>query len=123
MTCGKSTRTPNIAKRAFTARRRPLQARVLCRKAWLEAIAVRGPLARRGMSEGGRAFSGRVNSLWVMAKASWPPIPLIAFLLFVLSRSHRGLVRDAYIYLGRALADLDPNGVGRDLMFVHDGQF
>lgn len=25
--------------------------------------------------------------------------------------------------MGRALADLDPNGVGRDLMFVHDGQF
>jgi hypothetical protein len=75
------------------------------------------------MSEGRRAFSGRVNSLWVMVKASWPPIPLIAFLVFVLSRSHRGIVRDAYIYLGRALADLDPNGVGRDLMFVHDGQF
>jgi hypothetical protein len=86
-------------------------------------MAVRGLLARRGMSEGGRAFSGRVNSLWVMVKASWPPIPLIAFLVFVLSRSHRDLVRDAYIYLGRALADLDPNGVGRDLMFVHDGQF
>ena len=25
--------------------------------------------------------------------------------------------------MSRALADLDPNGVGRDLMFVHDGQF
>ena len=25
--------------------------------------------------------------------------------------------------MGRALADLDPAGVGRDLMFVHDGQF
>ena len=25
--------------------------------------------------------------------------------------------------MGRALADLDPTGVGRDLMFVHDGQF
>jgi hypothetical protein len=80
-------------------------------------------LARRGASEGGRAFSGWLNSLRAMVKASWPPIPLIAFLVFVLSRSHRGIVQDTYIYLGRALADLDPNGVGRDLMFVHDGQF
>ena len=29
----------------------------------------------------------------------------------------------SYLYMSRALADLDPNGVGRDLMFVHDGQF
>ncbi|MGH6819934.1 MAG: hypothetical protein ACREDU_03615, partial [Methylocella sp.] len=27
------------------------------------------------------------------------------------------------LYIGRAVADLDPSGVGRDLMFVHDGQF
>jgi len=51
------------------------------------------------------------------------PIPLIAFLVFVLSRPYLGIVQDAYLYMGRALADLDPNGVGRDLMFVHDGQF
>lgn len=25
--------------------------------------------------------------------------------------------------MGRVLADLDPNSVGRDFMFVHDGQF
>jgi hypothetical protein len=40
-----------------------------------------------------------------------------------LSRPYRGIIQDAHIYMGRALADLDPNGVGRDLMFVHDGQF
>lgn len=51
------------------------------------------------------------------------PIPLIVFLLFALSRPYAGIVQDAYIYMGRALADLDPNGIGRDLMFVHDGQF
>jgi hypothetical protein len=49
-------------------------------------------------------------------------VPLIVFLVFVLSRPYRGIVQDAHIYMGRALADLDPNGVGRDLMFVH-GQF
>lgn len=51
------------------------------------------------------------------------PIPLIVFLIFVLSRPYPGIVQDAYIYMGRAIADLDPNGVGRDLMFVYDGQF
>lgn len=49
--------------------------------------------------------------------------PLIAFSLFLLSRPYRGIIQDAHIYMGRALADLDPAGVGRDLMFVHDGQF
>jgi hypothetical protein len=33
-----------------------------------------------------------------------------------------GIVADAGVYIGRALADLDPDGVGRDLMFVNDGQ-
>jgi hypothetical protein len=112
-----------FAKRAFPARGRLLRARVLCQKEWHEAMAVQRLLARRGASEGGRASSVRLNSLWAMVKASWSPIPLIAFLVFVLSRSRRGIVQDTYIYLGRALADLDPNGVGRDLMFVHDGQF
>ncbi|HXW71339.1 MAG TPA: hypothetical protein VEK34_07865 [Methylocella sp.] len=49
--------------------------------------------------------------------------PLILFLIFLLSRPYNGIVQDAHIYMGRALADLDPDGVGRDLMFVHDGQF
>ncbi len=52
-----------------------------------------------------------------------PPGALIAFSVFLLSRPYRGIIQDAHIYMGRALADLDPNGVGRDLMFVHDGQF
>ena len=55
--------------------------------------------------------------------SGYSPAALIAFLVFVLSRPYRGIIQDAHIYMGRALADLDPNGVGRDLMFVHDGQF
>jgi hypothetical protein len=50
-------------------------------------------------------------------------IPLIALSVFLLSRPYLGIIHDGYIYIGRALADLDSNGVGRDLMFVHDGQF
>ena len=41
---------------------------------------------------------------------------------YLLIQSDRGIQGDAHIYLGRALADLDPQGVGRDVMFVHDGQ-
>ena len=33
-----------------------------------------------------------------------------------------GIDSSNLIYAGRALADLDPGGVGRDAMFVHDGQ-
>ncbi|MGH6796399.1 MAG: hypothetical protein ACREDH_14680 [Methylocella sp.] len=51
------------------------------------------------------------------------PIPLIAFLVFALGRPYRGIIQDPQLYIGRAVADLDPSGVGRDLMFVHDGQF
>ncbi len=43
-------------------------------------------------------------------------------LLWALGHSFVGIEGDARIYMGRALADLDPAGVGRDLMFVMDGQ-
>jgi hypothetical protein len=83
-------------------------------------MAARAALAPQGTREGGMA--ARLKTLLVLLKA-YSPVPLIAFLVFVLSRPYRGIVQDAHIYMGRALADLDPTGVGRDLMFVHDGQF
>jgi hypothetical protein len=51
------------------------------------------------------------------------PLPLIVFLVFALGRPYRGIFQDPQIYIGRAVADLDPSGVGRNLMFLHDGQF
>lgn len=42
--------------------------------------------------------------------------------LFALTHAYRGLQGDASLYIGRALADLDPAGIGADLMFVLDGQ-
>ncbi|WGJ13119.1 hypothetical protein QEV83_10275 [Methylocapsa sp. D3K7] len=86
-----------MGKLAFPVRRMPLPVPDSCRKKWRESIA--GVHVR------------------------YSPVALIAFLVFVLSRPYRGIIQDAHIYMGRALADLDPNGVGRDLMFVHDGQF
>jgi hypothetical protein len=43
------------------------------------------------------------------------PIPLIAFLVFALGRPYRGIIQDPQLYIARAVADLDPSGVGRDL--------
>jgi hypothetical protein len=40
-----------------------------------------------------------------------------------LGRPYRGIVQDPQIDIGRAVADLDPSGMGRDLMFVHVGQY
>lgn len=45
---------------------------------------------------------------------------LVPFLL--LMRPYGGLIQDARIYVGRGVADLDPGGVGRDMMFAHDEQ-
>ena len=63
----------------------------------------------------------------VPAKAtSAPPAPYLALIalaaLYALTHPFAGLVADSQIYMGRALADLDPAGVGRDLMFRFDGQ-
>jgi hypothetical protein len=41
---------------------------------------------------------------------------------FFLSRPYPGISGDAQLYVGRALADLDPGGVGGDLAFALDGQ-
>jgi len=45
-----------------------------------------------------------------------------AFAVWLLSRPFEGIHGDARIYIARALADNDPDGVGRDFMFVFDGQ-
>lgn len=48
---------------------------------------------------------------------------LAAFCVFALSRAYQGVRHDGRLYVADALAKLDPGGIGRDLMFVHDGQF
>ena len=56
---------------------------------------------------------------------AWAVRPLTIVLvaaLFVLCHPYAGLVGDATIYAVRALADLDPAGIGLDPMVVLDGQ-
>jgi hypothetical protein len=49
-------------------------------------------------------------------------LPIIATALWALTHPYEGIIGDANLYIGRALADLDPAGLGRDLLFAHDGQ-
>lgn len=63
-----------------------------------------------------------MNGLGRFADSRWLGW-LAAFGLFLLSRPFPGVHHDGRLYVGDALAKLDPGGVGRDLIFVHDGQF
>src|SRR3984893_6628470 len=140
MTCGRSTRMPNMAKPVFPARERPLQARVSFRKKWREAVMATTRLRSAWRTREGAlsaTLSRPLKTVVAATKKSWATvllpgaagignfssIPLIAFLAFVLGRPYRGIFQEPQLYIGRAVADLDPSGVGRDLMFVHDGQF
>lgn len=42
--------------------------------------------------------------------------------LFLLARPYQGVVHDSFLYVGRAMANLDPQGLGRDISFATDGQ-
>lgn len=42
--------------------------------------------------------------------------------VWLLARPYIGIAMDGIIYVGRALADLDPAGIGRQLDYAHDGQ-
>jgi len=57
----------------------------------------------------------------LLALKSWPGA-LAILSLFALNRSYDGIIGDAVLYVGRGLANLDPNGVGRDFLFREDGQ-
>ena len=55
---------------------------------------------------------------WV---AGWWPV-LLTFGFFLLARPYEGLVQDARLYIGFAIAPLDPSGIGADLLFRYDEQ-
>lgn len=42
--------------------------------------------------------------------------------LFLLARPYQGIVHDSFLYVGRAMANLDPRGLGLDISFATDGQ-
>jgi hypothetical protein len=56
-----------------------------------------------------------------MTTARWWPL-LLTFGCFLLARPYEGLVHDARLYIGFAVAPLDPSGIGADLLFRYDEQ-
>jgi hypothetical protein len=52
---------------------------------------------------------------------TWWPL-VFTFACFLLARPYEGLVHDARLYVGFAVAPLDPEGIGADLLFREDGQ-
>jgi hypothetical protein len=47
---------------------------------------------------------------------------VVVLSIWLLNRFYRGIVHDSRIYIGRALADLDPEGLGREPTFLYDHQ-
>jgi hypothetical protein len=48
---------------------------------------------------------------------------LVCAALWAFCHPYAGIIGDSHLYIGNALAQLDPDGVGRDMTFVNDGQF
>lgn len=61
----------------------------------------------------GMRFGGNAGAWWPL---------LLAVACFVLARPYEGYVHDARLYVGFAVAPLDPGGIGADLLFQHDEQ-
>jgi hypothetical protein len=64
----------------------------------------------------------RFAAIWSALQGNAVPL-FVCAALWALSHPYAGIIHDARIYIGRVMADLDPAGIGRDMMFVHDGQF
>ena len=70
-----------------------------------------------------RAFHVRADDSALLAALKTHAIPLIFCAgLWAFCHPYLGIVGDSRVYVGRILADLDPAGVGRDFMFINDGQ-
>jgi hypothetical protein len=71
-----------------------------------------GAFAQRSMRAGSRA-----------AVRAWRLIGAASALgLFFLSHPYWGIIHDAELYVGRAMADADPSGLGHDIFFALEGQ-
>ncbi|MCB1541620.1 MAG: hypothetical protein KDJ25_12530 [Rhodoblastus sp.] len=68
----------------------------------------------------GRAHGAASSSVARLGAGAAALLTLAAF--YAIEHPYAGILGDAKIYMGRALADLDASGVGRDLMFRLDGQ-
>jgi len=81
------------------------------------------PAARNASVKDGGLYAARFFNYLQCALADGTLLfGIVLAATWLLSRPFGGIEADARIYMARALADLDPAGVGRDFMFVYDGQ-
>ncbi|QJR37766.1 hypothetical protein [Gemmatimonas groenlandica] len=64
-------------------------------------------------TDGRRLFGYEPSSLALL---------VASFAVFLLFRPYQGIIHDARLYVGYAMAALDPSGIGRDIVFLNDGQ-
>lgn len=82
-----------------------------------------GPTTNAAREEGLADNPVRTRPAWPAALRNLAASDMVVVaVLFLLARPYTGISLDARLYVGRGLADLDPLGVGRDMMFVNDGQ-
>lgn len=63
-----------------------------------------------------------IAAAWAWLTTNWVPF-LFCAALWAGYHPYTGIIGDSHIYVGAVLAQLDPDGVGRDMIFVNDGQF
>jgi hypothetical protein len=93
---------------------------------WQTSALLRGAPRAKQAAPGGREIRTWLRRRYDLFLADLARgtffLPIIAAALWALTHPYQGIVGDASVYIGRALADLDPEGLGRDLLFAHDGQ-
>ncbi len=75
--------------------------------------AARGPILSAPAIDLAKRWAGRLLPLLQA---------IVILSIWFLTRFYRGIVHDSRIYVGRALADLDPQGLGREPAFLYDEQ-
>jgi hypothetical protein len=88
----------------------------------MSLLATRDSVSTPGVNNIGGRGQTHLNAVWTALQANAVPLFFCAA-FWALTHPYARIIHDARIYIGRVMADLDPAGLGRDLMFVHDGQF
>jgi hypothetical protein len=83
-------------------------------------VVTKNPVSSTAASQPQGAASAVPGAWKAIARYALPLLMCAG--LWAFCHPYLGIVGDSRVYVGRILADLDPGGVGRDFMFVNDGQ-
>src|SRR3954454_19629092 len=138
MTYGRSTRTRNIRNPASPAPNTRCRASGWCHAALpaparpdpgvtfgrnvMSLLATRDSVSTPGVNNIGGRGQTHLNAVWTALQANAVPLFFCAA-FWALTHPYARIIHDARIYIGRGMAVFHPAGLGRDRMFVDDGQF